>query len=912
MGLDGRPVAAARVAWLGSGAIGDTDEQGRFELTRTSQQSPLNCVVALAHDSDLAPAICRDPISSTGPTLVPDLVLRPGVKVHGQVVAADTGAPAAAGRVRVTWESHGPMLNGRTEWPVGPDGRFEARLPPGRYEFNADGLPEPCAPSHWWRDGETLSPDETERAILLRVPCRRSLAGVVCDGAGKPVADARVAVEGQGDLHAATTDADGRYQLKGLLPGQRAYLAVEGYGVREKVTVGIEDVATTPQPLVIRVQREPLVAMTACVVDPWGRPLPGLALRLSSYRLYMRVATRFFRGVTDAAGLCRFDDVDPASTLFLRVQTAGWHRLGGGRLASDANSARLTDLVVAREGAILRGRAVDAGEQPAAGAVVYCLEARDRQAVCDAHGGFVLRDVPVAPLRLVALHGARQVGRANAEPGDDPVLRVAEPTPRSAGQSRRLALDLLRRVGRGPEGQDTSVVVSTARALAALDPPSARALVSQLTDSEQQRIAVVDLLRGLALRAPDRLAGCLELLDLLPSRRAQAMLSAELAATVPRTHPKLVATLDELAQDAWPAGPRSPGAVRTLLCFAAAADALGRPEAPEILDRAVAFARDNGKEPNGLLAGLAFLLAGHPELLVQLLEQVDGDAARVKVLSVLIEALAEHDPARAVAYWRTLPPSPVLRVTCPWYVGLDDVPPDEPAAEAPDLRARIGSAIYPALARVDLRGALEMVRRQSSAAAQYVAPTLLRAATPDQRMRIIRLLTDPGWAGATVLEPYQLMPAVDRVDPALAERWRAELSPRAATTAARPSGRSLPLGSPNEQLAAGELELGQGCRRWDGPAQKMPGHLAGTQEPADWPEDGYGGVARRLQWAAARISATDVDLGIELAESMADNNDEDARARAYAFLQIAERLMPAAAAAEAQPGSERPSAESDR
>jgi hypothetical protein len=172
----------------------------------------------------------------TGEAGVATITLAPVGRVSGRVVADD---PAAARsmviHVRTLPASNTDPRSGEAEVTTGADGRFEIpAIAVGKLMFfgrrnGGDGPPRSLRPT----DRSVVAGALTEVEIPLDGPTRkRTIAGVVRDREGRPVADAIVFQSGDGPTRtSATTDAQGRFQLPGVSEG-KAFVFVKKGGFR--------------------------------------------------------------------------------------------------------------------------------------------------------------------------------------------------------------------------------------------------------------------------------------------------------------------------------------------------------------------------------------------------------------------------------------------------------------------------------------------------------------------------------------------------------------------------------------------------------------------------------------------------------------------------------------------------------
>lgn len=277
---DGTPLAGAKVEVLRAGGAGTrlldldytrdfrpiaavpTDKRGRFAL-----QLPvgLSCRIVV----DCAPHavwLRNDCLPDDDLTVQ---LAEPAV-FTGALTLAD-GEPAGANLRGWNRETRDEVLRGRTD----AAGRFRFdRVAPGplRVEITPDRAPAPE-----WFDVDLAAGQTAVHDVRLEAGV--TLSGRVVDEQGRPIAGARVG-EGWTLYRAATTDADGRYELPGF--GSRGYPDVhctaEGY-VRQAVER--PELRGAPITLDFRMPRG--LATAGRVVDPHGAPLADVYVQAFAF-----------------------------------------------------------------------------------------------------------------------------------------------------------------------------------------------------------------------------------------------------------------------------------------------------------------------------------------------------------------------------------------------------------------------------------------------------------------------------------------------------------------------------------------------------------------------------------------------------------------------------------------------------
>ncbi|MCC6334254.1 MAG: carboxypeptidase regulatory-like domain-containing protein [Myxococcales bacterium] len=237
----------------------------------------------------------------------------------------------------------------------------------------------------------TLAPDQVLR-LTFRLDAGEAVEGRVLEANGSPVEGAQVV--GGGPTTAATTDAQGRFELHGLPKGEVTLMAIAPEGSRSASAALIAPARG------VELRFEEQLHVTGRVVDEAGRPVQQYMLERSD--------------VNDPSG--RFD---------LHVPR--------GRSYVTATNFQSTTVEIDREGDLgtvtikrlpaLRGEVLADG-RPVPGAQVTAVETLD-ETVSDAEGRF---ELPIStdslePVQVVASRGALS-GRAEAQ-ANGPALQIA-------------------------------------------------------------------------------------------------------------------------------------------------------------------------------------------------------------------------------------------------------------------------------------------------------------------------------------------------------------------------------------------------------------------------------------------------------------------------------------------------------
>jgi protocatechuate 3,4-dioxygenase beta subunit len=137
--------------------------------------------------------------------------------VEGQVVNAITGDPVPLAMVELT------SIDGSIQHITKADGTFSIHgIPPARYVARAQHTGFSSPQGHT-KNGVPFDagPGETKSGLRLQLLRNGAIAGRVIDADGQPVEDIDVQVEGRTPVdRTATTDDQGRFHLRELLPGK--------------------------------------------------------------------------------------------------------------------------------------------------------------------------------------------------------------------------------------------------------------------------------------------------------------------------------------------------------------------------------------------------------------------------------------------------------------------------------------------------------------------------------------------------------------------------------------------------------------------------------------------------------------------------------------------------------------------
>jgi len=327
-----------------------------------------------------------------GADTVAELELTRGAALSGSVVD-EQGKRVANAEIAITW------LDGDRVVPAISDesGAWEIdAVAAGRYHPSATAVgfgPTVAAPLEL--DGKT-----PREGVVVRVTPGGTLFGKVRDTAGHPVAGVRIAVqqEARVDSWDATTDAQGRYEIRGMPEGSylvMRYLGRTGYPEDHHALVVAGQ--RTEQDLVVDDDH-----VDGIVVDAKGKPLPGIWVVGDDTEV-----------ITDAGGR------------FALVLREGSHRLTARRAQDSPGTWPRLDVegsahdlrIVLGEAGSITGRVLLDGA-PVSDYAIAIVPPNDRdlsppagRSLHTTNGRFTLDDLPVGSWRV-----------AVAAPGSDVVL----------------------------------------------------------------------------------------------------------------------------------------------------------------------------------------------------------------------------------------------------------------------------------------------------------------------------------------------------------------------------------------------------------------------------------------------------------------------------------------------------------
>ncbi len=229
-GPTGGPAAGIRIRAAGvdePGSVGwaVTDDNGHYRIDSLALDwHYLETYLDEERAVEWTAAAARAMPGLLGAGATPVLRLIPGTLVHGQVLPAEDGPMPPWVQLVVSGASR---PDGAEYYQLGPEGRFEVRVPPGWTLFSArSGM---RAEDDLAACVEIEIFDEPEREMVLDLSTPEPLRGVVLGPDGQPVSQAQVAVQlmrgAARPARSLRTDANGVFELPGRFRGRRLSLA---------------------------------------------------------------------------------------------------------------------------------------------------------------------------------------------------------------------------------------------------------------------------------------------------------------------------------------------------------------------------------------------------------------------------------------------------------------------------------------------------------------------------------------------------------------------------------------------------------------------------------------------------------------------------------------------------------------
>lgn len=268
--------------WPGRSSISQVDGSYSMELDPDGEPG---WTVGIGGDRWAAPPQAAR-LNAKGDFVPLDFKLTEGAIVRGTVTEGSQHAPVKSERVDVASDVGRPTTDGSTgddkpapflfRWRVATDaqGRYQFRLPPGRYTLQVAGSPEPMERGDHRRfDFEVTDEREIVKDFELPLVPTTKLTGQVLDSAGQPAASQKVSLfcidrpdHGPMGYLTATTNGDGIFSID-RPPGSallQIYSPDHGSGARAILSADQRE---------ITVQMQRSVQVRGRLLDATGQPV---------------------------------------------------------------------------------------------------------------------------------------------------------------------------------------------------------------------------------------------------------------------------------------------------------------------------------------------------------------------------------------------------------------------------------------------------------------------------------------------------------------------------------------------------------------------------------------------------------------------------------------------------------------
>jgi len=439
-------VRAGEIAW----PVGLTDEKGRLRVDFGFQEDVKIWLFSSAGRRQ-AQTLQLATVDRGEPLVV---VFSELVHLRGQVIDAVNRRPLVGA---VVWPGYDPAIFVRTNAE-------------GAWELPASGMKsfwfQAEAPGYVPLAQRTPPPEPgLNRAPTLALIPAATASGQVVDEQDRPIEAARIEVAlqarrrffRQDRAHSrALTDAEGRFHLTGLSPGESHQLTVTsaGFSTAIEELSGLRPFKPGPDLRIVLRKSRPAHGWT---VDVRERPIAGAEVTVSAAndgRVPQRRQPRALasqRAITAEDG--RFETADvPASRIDLTVKKEGFApvTVRGIEVPPGKEPVDLGTVILER-GVAIEGRVSDSEQRPIAGVAVSLIrelghhertlvaQARRRKphAETDAAGRFAVKDLSRGDKVDLVVHGSGYLPswlRGVEAPTPEPVTIVLEPASRVTGE----------------------------------------------------------------------------------------------------------------------------------------------------------------------------------------------------------------------------------------------------------------------------------------------------------------------------------------------------------------------------------------------------------------------------------------------------------------------------------------------
>ncbi len=422
----GKPIAGVNVATAamwdlpGSGHKTETDAKGAFTVAALAAGTH----TLVATDGEHAPARSASISVESKPVDGVEIVMQRGGRIAGRVLD-HAKVPVASATVRVSGDGQQMWLISSRQTSTDETGAFELRgLARTKLKVRAEG--ETGASEIALVDLTTVN-DKPDLELVLSV--RGTIAGIVVDEAGQPVAEVQVNASPDvlgtasqdamvlAGMSSATTDGGGRFTIRGLPDGEYRVRAARASG-RGRYQWGAQGVKAKTGDANVKITLATPGSVRGKLALENGKPPKGANVRLGYQPLE----------IVKPDGTFTITDVEPGT---FDLYARGPEFADMTKKDIVVASSKPTDLgtITLERGRKVTGKVIDANGNPVANArikagdILYTLQGADDQmstfeemsgirlATSDQAGSFTLIGIPKKLTNVLADHAS---GRSNA------------------------------------------------------------------------------------------------------------------------------------------------------------------------------------------------------------------------------------------------------------------------------------------------------------------------------------------------------------------------------------------------------------------------------------------------------------------------------------------------------------------
>lgn len=400
---DGKPAVGVRMR--SNGTMGSsspfldfkTDAKGAYKISSLSAGS----YVVRAETSGTYPTLKATPppnqqVAEGKETAVPDLTLITAATLMGQVTEEETNKPLAGVQIMAGSDVAFTDVNGKYTLPAAP----------GSQEIRVLSAPEGYIALARATATLTSGATHTQNFSLKRGV---TVTGMLRTTEAAPVPNVSVALRGPNTYASVTTDADGKFTLSGVEPGNATFTLQTDLW---EFTGATQIELPYPQPVLLTVKKVDVVPISGRVVTAAGKPLGGTPIQVV---LKAKEGTpgQSFTLSTDSGGQFTIRSRSPFETATVAPGESGYRVLRGGVLKKGPDGAlQFEDLVVSAPTGKRTGQVVDDKGKPLVEALVIAAEGgRNSITIADTQGHFTLSDLPEGETQVFA---GQRAGFTNA------------------------------------------------------------------------------------------------------------------------------------------------------------------------------------------------------------------------------------------------------------------------------------------------------------------------------------------------------------------------------------------------------------------------------------------------------------------------------------------------------------------